>query len=392
MSSAHFGRDLVSEGGFETICAHYAEHRIAQGGAASPPIYQTSTFMYPDAEAFERRLLPQNPYYDYSRVGNPTTAILESKIAKLEHGTWARAFGSGMGAISAGIDACVQSGAHVVACQNCYPPTFQFLSNYLPKFGVTTTFVRGADPQDFIAAMRPQTALVYLESPTFGTNEIIEIPPIAAAARERGIRTMFDNSWATPYFQNPIDFGIDLVAHSASKYIGGHSDVVAGLLVGRDEDLRRKVRLEAELHGAAIDPFAAWLLIRGLRTLGVRLERHQTSALAVARMLAGHPKVQRVMFPGLETHPNHAVARRQLRGCSSLFSFALKDQSREAAHRFLNRLQLFGIGVSWGGFESLATAGTFFSNSDKPEWIIRLSIGLENVDDLLADLRRALED
>ncbi len=392
MSDVGANRDLVAEGGFETVCTHYGEHRVAQGGAASPPIYQTSTFLYPDAEAFERRLLPQNPYYDYTRVGNPTTSVLESKIARLEHGAWARAFGSGMGAISAGIDACVKAGAHVVACVNCYPPTFQFLSNYLPKFGVMTTFVKGANPQDFIAAMRPETTLVYLESPTFGTNEIIEIPPIAAAARERGIRTMFDNSWATPYFQNPIDQGIDLVAHSASKYIGGHSDVVAGMLIGRDEESRKSIRLEAELHGAAIDPFAAWLLVRGLRTMGVRMERHQSSGLAIARMLVEHPRVERVLHPGLETHANYAVARQQLRGYSALFSFALKDQTREATNRFLNRLQLFGIGVSWGGFESLATGGTYFSQGGKAEWLIRVSIGLENIDDLCADIRRALED
>ncbi|MBK9126606.1 MAG: aminotransferase class I/II-fold pyridoxal phosphate-dependent enzyme [Phycisphaerales bacterium] len=393
MSASDASRDPLGEGGFETICAHYGEHRLAHGGGAAPPLYQTSTFVYPDAEAFDRRLLPQNPYFDYTRVSNPTTALLEAKVARLEHGTWCRAFGSGMGAISSAINATIAQGAHVVAVANCYPPTREFLQQYLPKFGVQTTFVTSLDPQAFIAAMRPETKLVYLESPTFGVNHLIEIPPITAAARARGAATIFDNSWATPYFQNPLDLGVDLVVHSATKYIGGHSDVVAGLVIGRDESLRQALRKEGELHGATLDPFAAWLLVRGLRTLALRMRQHEQSGLAVARMLAEHPAVAQVNHPGLETHPNYAVGRRQLRGCAALFSFALRDQSKEATHRVLNRLRLFSIGVSWGGFESLALGGTYFDAPDhKPTWLIRLSIGLECADDLIADLRQALED
>ncbi len=393
MDEQPFTGDPLIDGGFETLCAHYGEHRLAHGGATAPPLYQTSNFIYPDAEAFERRLLPQSPYYDYTRVGNPTTAMLEAKLALLEHGHWGRGFASGMGAITAAINASVESGAHVVAVANCYPPTHEYLEQYLQRFGVTTTFVRGTNSADLLAALRDNTRVLYLESPTFGLNEIIELAPLTAAARQRGIVTIFDNSWATPYFQQPLDLGCDLVVHSATKYIGGHSDVVAGIVVGRDEELHRGVRREAELHGATLDPFAAWLLLRGLRTLALRMEQHQRSGLAVARLLAAHPKVRRVNHPALESHPNHAVAQRQLRGYGSLFSFALHEQSREATHRVLNRLRLFRIAVSWGGYESLATGGTFFDRDpDRPLWLIRLHVGLETIDDLLHDLRQALED
>lgn len=385
--------DPLTEGGFETLCAHYGEHRLAHGGAVAPPLYQSSTFLFPDAEAFERRLLAQSPYYQYTRQGNPTTAILEAKLARLEKGTWACCFASGMGAISAAIDACVSAGDHIVGVASCYPPTHEYLEQRLARFNVATTFVHGCNLADYIAALRDNTRVLYLESPTFGLNDVLELAPLVEAARQRGITTIFDNSWATPYFQNPLELGCDLIVHSASKYIGGHSDVVAGAVAGRDTELYHKVHRESELHGATLDPFAAWLLLRGLRTLAVRMEQHQRSALAVARMLAQHPKVRTVFHPGLESHPQHAVAKRQLRGYAALFSFALHDQSREATNRFLNRLRLFSIAVSWGGFESLATGGTLFDcNPNGPLWLIRLSVGLEATDDLLADIRQALEE
>ena len=385
--------DPLAAGGFETLCAHYGEHRLAQGGAVAPPIYQTSTFLYPDAEAFERRELPQSPYYDYTRRSNPTTAMLEAKLARLERGNWARCFASGMGAITTAINASITAGAHVVAVGQCYLPTHRYLEQYLERFNVKTTFVQSCRPEDFIAAMREETSLVYLESPTSGYFDVLEIAPIVEAARQRGITTIFDNSWASPYFQQPLDFGCDLVVHSATKYIGGHSDVVGGIVVGRDEERREKLCYEAELLGASPDPFAAWLLMRGLRTLAVRMEQHQRSGLAVARMLEEHPRVQRVQHPGLQSHPQHTLAERQLGGYSSLFSFSLEDQTRAATHRFLNKLRLFGIGVSWGGFESLAIGGVFFNQDPRhARWLIRLHVGLETTADLVEDVRQALED
>lgn len=385
--------DPLSEGGFETLCAHYGEHRLAHGGAAAPPLYQSSTFVFPDAEAFERRLLPQSPYFDHTRRGNPTVALLESKLARLEGGEWARCLASGMGAISSAINACVSAGDHIVAVANCYPPTHEFLEQHLERFGLTTTFVYGCDPADFVGALRDNTRVLYLECPTFGLCDVLELAPLVEVARQRGITIILDNSWATPYFQRPLELGGDLVVHSASKYLGGHSDVVGGVVIGGDEELRNKVQTESELHGATLDPFAAWLLLRGLRTLAVRMEQHQRSGLTVARMLAEHPRVRRVYHPGLESHPHHAVARRQLSGYASVFCFALEDQTLEATHRFLNRLRIFGIGVSWGGFESLATGGTFFDRSPSgPLWLIRLHVGLESTEDLVRDVRQALEE
>lgn len=375
----------------ETVCAHYGDDPRAYLGAATPPIFQTSTFFYPDMEAWEKRRRADAKTYDYTRVGNPTTQVLEAKLARLERGDWCDGFGSGMGAITAAINACVHTGAHVVCVAHCYGPTRWYLS-HLERFGVTSTYVNSVRPDDFIAAVRPETKLIYLESPTSGRMDVPEIEPVARFARQRGIATIFDNSWASPYFQNPLEFGIDLVVHSISKYINGHSDVIAGCVVGRNGDLRRRVAREVELSGATLDPHAAWLVLRGLRTLPLRMERHQSNALQLARFLERHPKVARVLHPGLESHPQHAVARRQLRGYSGLFSFTLRESTKAAMQNFISRLKLFGFGVSWGGFESIVIGGTFFSDAaGPPEWVIRLSVGLETADDLVADVKQALE-
>lgn len=385
-------QDPVTNCGFETVCARYGEDPQRQFGAASPPIYQTSTFIYPDADAFEKRCTEQSGRYEYTRGGNPTNQILEAKLARLEKAEWADCFASGMAAVAATINACVAANTHVVAVAHCYGPT-QWYLNHIKRFSVETTFVDSVNPEDFTAVIRPNTHLIYLESPTSGRFEVPEIEPITRAARERGITTAFDNSWASPYFQNPLEMGVDLVVHSATKFLNGHSDVVAGVVAGRDQQLRRRIWDEFMLVGGILDPHAAWLILRGLRTLPLRMEHHQENALAVAQMLEEHPKVAYVLHPGLESHPQHAVAKSQLRGYSSLFSFALKEQTREAMHRLFARLKLFSIGVSWGGFESLILGGTLFSkHPDQPEWLIRLHVGLESKKDLIADLKQALED
>lgn len=382
----------VRDAGFETLVTHFAEDPAEHHGAAAPPIYQTSTFIYPSMRDFEHRRQADSPHWDYTRVGNPTTAILEDKLARLERGNWCNVFGSGMAAIVAAIHATVEQGSHVVAMGHVYGPTQTYL-RHIARWGVATTFVSTADAATLLAAVRPETRLLCVESPTSGLMELIELAPIVEHARRSGIFTIMDNSWASPYFQNPLEAGIDLVVHSATKYLNGHSDVVAGVVVGRDEALRKRVAFEAEYGGATLDPHAAWLMLRGLRTLAVRMEQHQRSALEVARFLESHPRVARVSHPGLASHPQHALARRQMRGTSGLLSLALRDQSRDALHRFADRLRLFRIGVSWGGHESLVLGGTFFRGADEPrEWLIRLSVGLESTADLIADLRQALED
>jgi cystathionine beta-lyase len=384
--------DPLPDPGFETICSQYADDPAARCGAAAPALYQTSTFIYPDAAAFSARKRPGTPHYDYTRGGNPTTGILEAKLARLEGGRWCECFASGMGAISAAINICVESGSHVVCVSQAYAPTRWYLQ-HLQRFGVETTFVPGTDPGAFIGAIRANTKIIYLESPTSGQFELIDVPAITHAARQRGITTMFDNSYATPWFQRPLELGVDLVLHSATKYIGGHSDVVAGAAIGRDAELRERLLKETELCGATLDPFAGWLLLRGLRTLPVRLEHHQRSALQIAEWLARHPAVRNVRHPGLPSHPNYEVGRRQMRGYSGMFSFELREQSRAATHRVLDRLRIFRQGVSWGGYESLAIGGSFFSDDPaNPVWLIRLSVGLETTTDLIRDLEQALAE
>lgn len=382
----------VSEPGFETLCAHAGDDPARFAGAPVPPIYQNSLFTSPDCETFAERGSQRPAAYDYTRVANPTTDVLQTKLAALEKTEAARCFASGMAAVTAAVLHCVRTGDHVVAVETAYGPTRQFFSGYLPRFGVSVTYVAGTDPQQLADALRPETRLLYLESPSSLVFRLQDLHAAAALARERGILTAIDNSWATPYFQNPSAYGIDLVIHSATKYLGGHSDVVAGVVLGSRERLADLAQWEGQVLGGILDPFAAWLLLRGLRTLPVRMDRHQENGLVAARFLAAHPRVARVYHPGLPSHPQHALARRQMRGCSGLFSLELKEGGRAAAYRVANRLRYFGIGVSWGGFESLAIPMSFpAAEGEEPRWGLRLSIGLESAADLLEDLEQALE-
>lgn len=376
--------------GFSTMCAHLGDDPARFHGAPTPPIYQNSLFTQPDTESFFRRTELRPEIYDYTRVANPTTDVLETKLAALERTDACRAFGSGMAAVSAAILHAVRTGDHIVAVETSYGPTRQFLKDYLPQLGIDVTFVHGADPSEFLGATRPNTRLYYLESPSSLVFHLQDLPVVCEMARDRGIVTAIDNSWATPYFQNPTEFGVDLVIHSATKYLCGHSDVVAGVVMGDRERMQKLTVQEGFLLGGILDPFAAWLLLRGVRTLGVRMDRHQQSAGRVADFLESHPRVARVYWPGLASHPQHELGRRLMRGNSGLLSVALKDGGREAACRMIDRLHYFGIGVSWGGFESLAIPMSFVEPEGRL-WGARISVGLEDVDDLLADLEQALD-
>lgn len=381
----------TQEAGFETLCVHYAEQRERHLGAAAPPLFQSSTFTYPDCETFETRTAEAPVRYDYTRSANPTTGILESKIAVLERAEAARGFGSGMAAISAAVLSCVRTGDHVVTIDTVYGPTRTLFSEYLPRFGIETTYVRGTRIEEFADALRPNTRLIYLESPSSLVFELQDLAAVATLARQRGISTICDNSNATPYFQNPITFGIDLVVHSATKYISGHSDLVAGLVVGSAERMRRLAEHEGALLGGIVDPFAAWLMLRGLRTLAIRMERHQVGAIDLARFLEDHPRIRKVHYPGLPSHFQADLARRQARGHSGMLSFELRDPTRRQAYQVVNALRYFCIAVSWGGYESLAIPSAVTDPVDGEEkWVIRLSVGLENVADLRADLKHAL--
>lgn len=377
--------------GFETLCIHYAENREQNHGAAAPPLYQCSTFTYPNCDAFDGRYHETPPRFDYTRVSNPTTELLEHKMAELEGGEAARAFGSGMAAASGALLSCLKSGDHVVCIETVYGPTRTFLSDYLPKFNIETTYVRGTELEQFQRALRPNTRVIYLESPSSLLFELQDLAAVAELARSRGLITICDNSNATPYLQNPIRLGVDLVMHTATKYIGGHSDLVAGFLVGSRGRMAALAKMEGQLLGAVCDPFTSWLMLRGLRTLAIRLDRHQASAMTLAARLAENHRIARVFYSGLPTHPQADLARRQMRGHAGMLSLELKEGGRDAARRVVDRLRYFCIAVSWGGYESLAIPLEVADPATgQKRWIIRLSVGLECVEDLWADLDAAL--
>lgn len=373
--------------GVETMCQHLGEDYRYEGAVVAP-LFQNSLFVQPDAERFIGRWADRR-IYDYTRTNNPTIELAERKIAALEKTEACRLFSSGMGAIAAAIMSCVKNGQHVVCTDAAYGPTKRLLQEFMPRFGVETTFVDGRNLSAIEEAIRPNTALIYMESPGTFYFHVQDIAGVVAIARERNIKTCLDNSTASPIFQNPAEFGVDLVCHSATKYIGGHSDVVAGAVCGSAEALDRMTEVERGLIGANIDPFAAWLLVRSLRTLPLRMERHMKSAMQVASFLESHPAVARVWYPGLASHDGHSLAMKQMRGTSGMLSFEPKFQEREQVFAFCDRLSLFQMGPSWGGHESLAIP--LFDTERDSKWFIRISVGLESPDDLVSDLKRSLE-
>lgn len=387
--------------GTDTMLSHFGEDRERYMGAVVPPIFQNSLFTFESYEAIDAAFERPQDNYIYTRGLNPTVEIVEKKIAYLEGGEKAKLFASGMSAISASILAFVNTGDHVIAISSVYGPTNNFLSKYLfGKFKVDVTFVDGGDLEEIEKAIKENTKLIYLESPSSCTFKLQDLEGVAKLARPRGIKTVIDNTWATPVYQNPLKLGIDVVVHSVSKYLSGHSDVVAGVVVSSQEIMSRIIELEYSLLGGKIAPFEAWLILRGLRTLSLRMERHSQSAMKLARFLKSHPKVITVNYPGLESFPQHELAKKQMKGFSGLMSFEV-DTDVEGIKRLLNNLGYFQIGVSWGGYESLAYAPIISLAKELPEekWkaagikpgIVRISVGLENVDDLIRDLEEALK-
>lgn len=370
---------------FETICQHLAED-YSFSAAVVPPLFQSSLFVYADFEDFANREELKKQYI-YTRVGNPTTDIAEKKLAAMEQTERCRLFGSGMGAISAAVMSCTRSGGHVVCTSAAYGPTKALIRDYLPKFGVESTFVDGKDLNAVEAAIRPTTTAIYMESPGTFLFDLQDIEAISSLAKSRNISSIIDNSYASPYYQQPAKFGADLIVHSATKYIGGHSDVVAGAVCGSEERLAKLVWEEGLIMGSVIDPFASWLLIRSLRTLPVRMERHRESASRIAAYLNAHDKCERVYYPGLPGHAGQDLFKKQMSGASGLLSFKPSFQNREQVKRFSEKLQFFQMGVSWGGHESLLAP--INQPETNNEWVIRFSIGLENADDLLEDIESA---
>lgn len=371
-------------------------------GAVVPPLFQNSTFAFDSWDALDAAFEDRTGTPVYSRQLNPTVMAAEAQLAALAHCEKARLFASGMAAISAAILHCVRTGDHVLTLKNVYGPAATLMGTYLPeKMGLTTSFVRGDSIDEVEGAFRPETRLVYLETPSSGKFGLQDIAAIAAIARDRGARVICDNTWATPLYQNTLALGADLEIHSVSKYLGGHSDLVGGVVLGARDALDTLAIAEGELIGGRMAPFEAWLLLRSLRSLPARMALHQANGLAVARFLDAHPKVERVLHPGLPSHPQHDLARRQMCGYSSLFGFTLATRELPAIKRFFDATVLFQRAVSWGGHESLIYAPAIsYAKEQPPERLaamgialgdMRVSVGLEDPGDLICDLEQALE-
>jgi methionine-gamma-lyase len=367
--------------------------------SVAPPIYQTATFRYDTVEEGARLGAETGPGYFYTRWGNPTTDLFEQKMAILEEGEAALGTSSGMAAIATAMVSLLRAGDHVIAPKAVYQATFELLHHVLPGYGVEVTFLDIPDLSAYERALRPNTRLLYIETPNNPLLGVIDIAGVVALARAHGARTVADNTFATPYNQRPLTLGVDLVCHSATKYLGGHHDVTAGVIVGPHDLIRQCVRT-MRIFGGVLDPFGAFLLIRGLWTLGLRVERHNASALALAGHLAGHPKVARVHYPGLPDHPRHAVAARQMPGgFGGMLSLEVRGDVAAGA-RCVEALRVAKLAVSLGGVSTLVTHPASTTSVNMPpevrreagiaDGLIRVSVGIEDLPDLIEDFDQAL--
>ncbi len=391
-------RDLP---GFATRAIHNFHDPMQHEGALTPPLHLTSTFAFETAEAGGEVFAGERAGYLYSRVSNPTLDLLERRIADLEGAEAGLATASGMGAITAVLWTFLEPGDEILVDKTLYGCTFAYLHHGLAKFGITVTHADMTDAANVAAALTPATRIVYFETPANPNMRLVDIAEVARIARAHGARTVVDNTYATPVLTRPIELGADIVVHSATKYLGGHGDLVAGLAVGRAEDIQA-VRFYGmkDMTGAVMAPFNAMLILRGLKTLKLRMERHCASALQVARWLADHPEVAQVYYPGLETDPQHDLARRQMADFGGMIAFELKG-GYAAGVAMMNRLDMILRAVSLGDAESLIQHPASMTHSTYTpeeravhgisEGLVRLSVGLEEVEDILADLDQALE-
>ena len=392
------------EPGFATLCIHGKKHLDKHEGekpirAVSTPIFQSSTFAFESAEHGAAVFRGEDSSYVYTRLGNPTQTALEIEMAYLEKGEAALALASGMAAATTAVLTCCQAGDHIVSGDTLYGGTHQLFTQTLPRFGINVTEVPADDPANFARAITKNTKLIYLETPANPTLVLTDIPAVVKIAKAKGIPVLVDNTFCTPYLQNPLELGADIVLHSATKYIGGHGDTVAGILVGK-ADWMMQARMETLRDiGGCISPFNAWLLLRGLKTLPVRMDRHMANAMEVAQFLSYHPKVDRVIYPGLKTHPQHELAARQQRGFGGMISFMVSG-GKEAGRIVMDTVQLCTLAVSLGDVDTLIEHPATMTHSTYNEEelvtvgidpaMVRISVGLENVEDIIADLRQAL--
>jgi len=380
----------------ETLLCHDEEQKYE--GAVVPPIFQNSLFTFSNWDAIENAFDAHQEHFIYSRGKNPTVEFAEKKLAEMAHADRAILFTSGMAAISAAVLYCVKPDSHIITVKNVYGPTSNLIANFLKeKLNIETTFISGENVEDFRTNIRENTTLIYLESPSSTVFSLQDLEAVALLAKEKKIKTICDNTWATPLFQKPLDLGIDFEVHSVTKYLCGHSDLVAGVILGKEQEMNALFEREFKWLGGKIAPFEAWLLIRSLRTLPIRMQRHQENAMKVAQFLEQHPQIELVRYPGLPSFPQYELGKKQMTGYSGLLSFQLKTNDIVKVKAFYNALKMFHRGVSWGGFESLVYAPAIsYLKELSPEQFaqmgislsdIRISVGLENAEDLIEDLR-----
>ena len=378
----------------------HAGHEKEATGSVNVPIYQTSTFAFRNAEHGAALFAGSDDGYIYTRIGNPTIHALEDAVAELENGCGGIAASSGMGAVCTVYLALLEANAHVVSTASVYGPSRGLMEKDFSRFGVQSTYVDTSDLALVRDALRPDTKFVYIETPANPTMVVTDIEGVADIAHANGSLLVVDNTFASPYLQRPLDLGADVVLHSVTKFINGHADVVGGIIVAKDVDLYRRLRRVMVNSGCCMDPHQAFLVLRGLKTLGIRVERAQENALEIARWLERQPEVSRVAYIGLESHPQHQLAKRQMRGFGSMISFELKD-GLEAGRILMDHVGVATLAVSLGGVETLVEHPASMTHASmSPEdrraagfsdGLVRYSVGIEDVDDLIADLRQALD-
>jgi len=375
--------------GFSTDAIHAGQEPDPTTGAVTVPIYQTSTYV--------QQGLGENKGFEYARTQNPTRIALEKNVAALEKGTEGFEFGSGMASISA-VTQLLKSGDHVVASNNMYGGTFRLFERVMRPFGLDFTYVDTSDLADTEAALRPATKMLFVETPTNPSMIISDLRALGRLARSRGILLVVDNTFMTPYFQRPLELGAHLVLHSTTKYLNGHSDMVGGIVVSNDPASSERLRFLQNAVGAVPGPFDCWLVLRGIKTLPVRMDRHDSNARTIAAWLAKNPKVQRVLYPGLPNHPGHQLHTSQASGFGGMIAFETGSIERGAA--VLRRAKLFSLAESLGGVESLISHPASMTHASVPraerekvgltDGLVRISVGIEDVDDLIADLEHSL--
>jgi cystathionine gamma-synthase/cystathionine gamma-lyase len=375
---------------FKTRAIHAGQEPDPATGAVVPPVYQTSTY--------QQTAVGKHKGYEYSRTGNPTRKALETALASLEGAEFGLAFASGVAATAAVIH-LLKKGDHVVAGDDIYGGTYRLLEKVYQPWGLSTSYAASGNPDSFRKALRRNTRLIWIESPTNPLLKIVDIRRIASLAKKRGILLAVDNTFASPYFQRPLSLGADLVVHSTTKYIAGHSDVVGGAVLLNDPKLHEQLKFYQNAAGAIPGPWDCWLTLRGLKTLAIRMRAHEENAMALARFLARHPKVAKVHYPGLKSHPAHAIAKKQMDGFGGMISLELKG-GFPAVEKLLSRLRIFTLGESLGGVESLVSYPAGMTHASIPreerlkrgikDNLVRLSVGIEDKADLKEDLAQAL--